>query len=336
MPDTIAVRLPNWLGDTVMAVPALASLRAAFPAARVLAAGPWATMLAGQGLADAFLTYPRAWPGRLRATDTVREFRADLAVVLPSSFESALAARYWRATRRVGFATGGRAWLLTDPVARPSARCHQVDEYLAVVERLGVAVLTREPALRPPETESDERREARRLLEEAGAAPRGRGLLVGMHLGAAYGSSKLWPVSRVAELVREVVRDGGTVVLLGPPESRDLAREVREAAPTPDLVGLDTPRLLPALLTEVDVLVGGDTGVSHLAAALGTPIVALFGPTDPALTAPRGRSAVVRHPVPCSPCFYRRCPIDHPCMEGIAAREVWRRARALVGAGARA
>jgi lipopolysaccharide heptosyltransferase II len=85
--------------------------------------------------------------------------------------------------------------------------------------------------------------------------------------------------------------------------------------------------VLPAVLSELDALVSGDTGVAHLAAALGTPVVTLFGPTDPRLSAPRGRAAVVTHPVPCAPCFYRACPIEHPCLRGIEPTEV--RARTL-------
>ncbi len=105
-----------------------------------------------------------------------------------------------------------------------------------------------------------------------------------------------------------------------------MLRETRAVS----LVGRDGPDLLPAVLTEIAVLVSGDTGVAHLAAALGTPVVALFGPTDPALTAPLGGVAVVRHPVPCAPCFYRACPIDHPCMRGILAETVGEEMDALL------
>ena len=110
----LAVRLPNWLGDTVMAVPTVRALREGFPEARVLLAGPWATLLSGQGLGDTLVTYPRAWSARLGAADAVRRFGPDTAVLLPNSVESALAAWYWGAGRRIGFGTAARAVLLTD------------------------------------------------------------------------------------------------------------------------------------------------------------------------------------------------------------------------------
>ncbi|MBI2216394.1 MAG: glycosyltransferase family 9 protein [Candidatus Rokubacteria bacterium] len=323
------MRLPNWLGDTVMAVPAIRALRDAFHTATLLAAGPWASILDGQGLADVLVTYPRQWSGRLHAANTVRVFSPELAVVLPNSLESAAAARCWGATRRVGYAVGGRCWLLTDGPRLPSPRRHQVDEYAALVEALDLAVVSREPNLAPPRAE--ERGGARTLLSQIGASRRRGAPLVGVHLGAAYGSSKLWPPGHVVSLVQALARDGATAVLMGPPACADVEREVTAAVTVPSLVGRDGPRLLPALLTEIDVLVGGDTGVTHLAAALGIPVVTLFGPTDPELTAPRGRVEIVTRGVPCAPCFYRECPIDHPCMRGIGAGEVAARVWSLLG-----
>lgn len=326
----VAVRLPNWLGDTVMAVPALAAVRAAWPEARVLAAGPWAALLAGQGLADVLVDYPRTWGGRLRAADSVSRFAPDLAVLLPNSLESALAAWYWGARRRVGFAGGGRSELLTEAVPIPQPRLHQVDEYLTLLGRCGAPAGGRVPTLMPPPEDSDARAEARRLFEEAGVPSRTGSRRVGVHLGAAYGPAKLWPLERVTEFCRLLAGTGTAAVLLGAPGDGPAAAAITASAPARSVVGRDRPALLPAVLAELDVLVSGDTGVAHLAAALGTPVVTLFGPTDPELTAPRGRAAVVSHPVPCAPCFYRACPIEHPCLRGVEPARVWRAAERLL------
>jgi heptosyltransferase-2 len=320
MPDRVIVRLPNWLGDTVMAVPALRALRAGWPEARILAAGPWAHTLAGQSLADVLVSYPRAWRGRLATADTVRSFGGQIVILLPSSFEAAVAARYWSAPRRIGFAIGGRSLLLTDRVPVPAPRLHQVDEYLRLVEHLGVAVESRVPTLAPPPADDEARVRARRLLD--GVATHTPGPRVGVHLGADYGPSKLWPLARVVEGCRALAAAGMVPVLLGTPRDAAIAEEVVAATAAASLVGRDDPALLTALLSELDALVAGDTGVSHLAAALGTPVVALFGPTDPVLSAPRGTATVLTHPVPCAPCFYRACPIEHPCLNGISAARV--------------
>jgi heptosyltransferase II len=321
MRDTLIVRLPNWLGDTVMAVPALRALRAGRADARLALVGPWATLLAGQGLAEVLVPYGRSWGARLARWDEVRALGASGIIVLPNSFESALAARYWRAPRRIGFDTGGRRLLLTDAPPLPSPREHQVDEYARLVGRLGVDVVDRAPRLSPPAADAPERAAIRRLLDAAGVRRNGHPI-VGVHLGAAWGPSKLWPVQQVAELCRMLSGRGATPVLLGTRDDRGAAHRIAGETSAASLVERDGPELLPALVSEVDALVCGDTGVGHLAAALGTPVVTLFGPTDPRLSAPRGAVKVLTHPVACAPCFYRVCPIEHPCLRGIAADEV--------------
>jgi heptosyltransferase-2 len=325
----VIVRLPNWLGDTIMAVPTLRSLRAGLPDARIGLAGPWATVLAGQGLGDVLVTYPRSFSGRIKAADTVRALAASVAVLMPNSLEAALSAWYWGARRRIGFAGDGRTWLLTDWLPLPCPRRHQVDEYLLLLEPLGLQPVTRVPELAAPPKGSEARQAARALLGGVGADA-GHGPRIGLHLGAEFGPSKLWPIERLIQFCRVLLTHGARPVLLGTPGDLPAAERLREQIAVPSLVGRDTPALLPAVLAEVDGLVCGDTGVGHLAAALGTPVVSLFGPTDPGLTSPRGPVAVVSRPTPCAPCFYRVCPIEHPCLRAITADEVEARLRPLL------
>jgi heptosyltransferase-2 len=323
MPSGVIVRLPNWLGDTVMAVPALRAVRAHWSDARLILAGPWASLLTGQGLGDVLVDYPRGWWGRLRTADSVRSLRGDVAVLLPNSFEAALAARYWGAGRIVGFAAAGRSRLLTEAPPIPEPRQHQVDEYLFLVSQMGARVEGSEPWLAPPDPESAERAEVRALLRDAaGGEIRPDRRRIAVHLGAAYGAAKVWPVDCVIDFCRAAALDGARPILLGTPADRGAAEQVTRAAPALNLVGRDRPGLLTAVLAEMDAVVCGDTGIGHLAAAMGTPVVALFGPTDPRLTAPRGPAVVVSHPVPCGPCFYRTCPVDHPCLRRIEPADV--------------
>src|SRR4029450_1744915 len=170
--------------------------------------------------------------------------------------------------RGVGCAGGGRSWLPPDAVPRAEPRRHQVDEYLTLVERCDLDVVTREPKLTPPLPDTAERLAARRLLEAAGVTLSARGQRVGIHLGAAYGPAKLWPSARVAAFCRLLVERGDTPVLLGAPSDAEVAGTIVAQAPVASLVGRDRPALLPALLSELDVLVSGESGLAHVAAAL--------------------------------------------------------------------
>ena len=318
----VLVRLPNWLGDTVMALPALHGLRAARPGTSVVAIGRWASLLAGQGVADALVPYPRDRRGRGRLNASLGGMRAHAAILFPNSFESAFAARQWRARTRLGYDTDMRRPLLTDAVPLPSPRLHQVDEYRGLLEAAGVPVPATEPAWRLGEDASASAAVSALLDEQACC---GEKLVVGLHLGAAFGSSKLWPAAAFAELASGLRERGLQPVLLGSPAEARIAAAVSTSAgwAIPSLVGRDRLDLLPRLLARLSCLVSGDTGVAHLAAAVRTPTVTLFGPTDPRLTAPRsGAARIVPGLAPCAPCFLERCPIDHVCMRSITATSV--------------
>ena len=305
-----------------MALPALGALRRARADARITLIGRWAPLLCGQGVADVLLPYPRRVGERLVFAGAMRRQRPELAVLLPNSFEAALASCGWGAARRLGFDTDARRPLLTDAVPLPSPRRHQADEYGLLLERENVSVGDATPVWHLPRRPSIDA-EVDALLKEANVAD--AGTIVGLHLGASFGPSKQWPPASFGALATRLAEGGLRPLLLGSAADADAARAASAAAgaPLPSLVGRDRPDLLPWLITRLDCLVSGDTGVAHLAAALGVSTVTLFGPTDPRLTAPRAKSArVVDRWVACSPCFFASCPIDHVCLTGVAAADV--------------
>lgn len=315
----ILVRFPNWLGDTVMALPALRGLREAAPHAEVWGVGPWVPdLLADEPGLHRRLGEPRPW--RRAVLGPLREAGFDLALVLPGSWEAAAFAWLAGARWRVGYAGNGRTPFLTHALPPPDRPLHQVEAYLALLAPLGLAARAEPPHLRV----ADARRAvARARLGEVGI-PAGR-RAVGIQLGAASGPAKLWPADRIGALIRQLGAHGAPVVMLGTQVATPLLRAVQACLghTVPHLVGRDDPSLLPALLAELAVLVSPDSGPAHVAAAVGTPVVALFGPTDPRLTAPRGPGAVaLRTPVPCAPCFLSRCPIDHRCLRALQVETV--------------
>jgi ADP-heptose:LPS heptosyltransferase len=159
------------------------------------------------------------------------------------------------------------------------------------------------------------------------------GRAVAVQLGAAFGPSKLWPAARLASLAAALERDGIPVVFLGGPTAGPLRDAVERAGgkPVRSLVGRDHPALLPALLARFALLVAPDSGPAHVAAAVGVPVVTLFGPTDPRLTAPLGPGHALWRRPPCGPCFLPRCPIDHRCLRDLEVEEVLAAVRALHG-----
>jgi heptosyltransferase-2 len=314
------VRFPNWLGDTVMALPALRSLRSALPSAELWCLGPWVgTILESEPGIARRLVPPKGVGARLAQARRLRRARFDLALILPNSFETALAGWLSGARWRVGYGEG-RSALLTHAIRSDADPVHQVAGYLRLLAPLGAEGPPTPPTLA---IDAARRMEARRLLGEADLPPGDP--RVGLQLGAALGPAKLWPSERIAALATRLEARGIHPVLLGSPEARGLADAVQAAAKGSirSLVGRDHPALLAALLSEFAALVAADSGPAHIAAAVGVAAVTLFGPTDPRLTAPLGprQRTLWRQPA-CSPCFLRECPIDHRCLQAIEVADV--------------
>lgn len=331
----VLVLAPNWLGDAIMALPAIADLRRSFSSVR-LAVGarpPVAGIFRLVPGIDEVVTLE--WDGRWRRrrafrSDAARlaELGADVAVLLPNSFVSAWLARRAGIPERWGYASDGRRMLLSRAVARPKGSLHQGAYYQHLTRALGVESGPLEPALRLPHETIDA---ARALLLHRGwdgARP-----IVALAPAAAYGTAKRWIPDHVARLITDLVEQRGTTcVLVGSRADSATAREIaqsvdrRAAAHVVDLTGATAIDGLAGVFALARACVSNDSGAMHVAAAVGVPLVALFGPTREHETAPLtragGRTEVLTHDVWCRPCMLRECPIDHRCMKGITPHRV--------------
>jgi heptosyltransferase II len=320
----LVIRAPNWLGDAVLALPAMAAVRRALPDAHI-------TVAALPSIAPMFEEDTSAGQdGLIVLPDARRERQAlaagsfDAALLLPNSFRTALSAGRAGIPRRWGYAAGFRRLLLTTAAARPRQRIHQSEYYLELVRRIGYAAGATPPrvVVRPP---TQARADA--LLAQHGVAP--GACAIGFAPGAAYGHAKRWPPARVADVVVRLARERRAACLLvGAAADRDAGREIESSLP-PDvravnLIGRTDLRVLCGVIARCAAFVSNDSGAMHLAGAIGAPLVAIFGPTDDRVTAPIAATPVdvLTHAVFCRPCMLRDCPIDHRCMKGITAEAV--------------
>lgn len=348
-PFRVLVRSTNWLGDAVMAIPAVQAIARGRPDAGV-------TVLAPAKLADLWRAVPEVaevltiepHDNVFAVAKTVRRAGPfDAAVLLPNSLRSALEVWLARVPRRVGYAGhGGRRRLLnqlikerptaelsasavTGPVAENDSDLHERFRFLEIARAIGAEI---DPVLSTPV-----------------AAPSSRSLPGGLARfalcpGAEYGPTKRWPAERFAEAARRVAAARPCEwVLLGTEKERALGEEIERvlttaipedgsgivgaSAPCDNRIGKTTLGELIAILRGCQLLLTNDTGTMHLAAWLGVPVVAIFGSTEPRLTGPistvgPGAVRVLRRQVECSPCFLRECPLDLRCMTAISAEEV--------------
>ncbi len=343
----ILVRATNWVGDAVMSIPALEAIRGRWPQAEIaiLARPGVAELYRGQGYADHLLVFEHAgrhrgvW-GRRRLAAELRRERFDVAVLLQNAFEAALIAWRARIPVRIGYNRDARGFLLTRAVDVPrpgELPTHEAYYYLELLRRAGWTA--RLPAVEhiALRVEPAQRERAAEMLRCAGA--RGGAFRVALGPGATYGSAKCWLPERYAALADRLIADfDADVILFGTAAERVVAERISAAMRRRPvtLVGATSMGDLPALLVVCGLFIGNDSGAMHVAAAVGLPVVGIFGPTDPSGTAPvTPRFRLVRQPVSCSPCFLRQCPVDHRCMTRIAVDAVYEAARPWMAGSAR-
>jgi lipopolysaccharide heptosyltransferase II len=333
----IVVLAPNWIGDAVMALPAIASVRQWQPSAHLAVAArksvaPLFSMIDG---VDAVVTLGGrgGWSDVWRMWLDARALAAgsyDAALLMPNSLHAAILARRAEIPQRWGYRADWRSRLLTRAVPRPRGFVHHAEYYLQLVRGLGAL---RAPMVAALRVTDEDRRRAVELLQGQGwqGAP-----LVGFAPGAAFGLAKRWPPDRMAATAAALAqRMKVTPVLVGTRADRSATRAVARVykralgkeAPIVDLAGRTDLGALVALFTMCVGVVSNDSGAMHLAAASGVPVTAIFGPTNEQRTSPlphpsAAGTAIVAGRAWCRPCELRACPLDHRCMTSIDVQTV--------------
>ncbi|MBM3845725.1 MAG: lipopolysaccharide heptosyltransferase II [Verrucomicrobia bacterium] len=361
-PEFILVRSVNWLGDAVMTTPALLSLRRAYPSASISILCPdkiaelwW--KFPGVDETLSFSPDESLW----KIASKLKQRRFDLGIIFPNSFRTALEMALGNVRERVGFATNGRGFFLTKSVPRPRlhklmrkrgereiqarlrsssvresfpSEAHHSNHYLELVGAAGVETSLRAPRLVCDPTEI--RGFADRFLLQSGAVSERP--FFGINPGAEYGPAKRWPGQLFAEVASQLMlAEQMDCVIFGGPGDAPIAQSIETGIRTRmgrdlssprviNLAGQTSLRELMAGIRQSQVFLTNDSGPMHLAAALGTPLVAVFGSTSPELTGPGlngdSQAEVVTGSAACAPCFLRECPVDFRCMTSVSPEAV--------------
>ncbi len=338
----LAIFLPNWVGDVVMATPAIRALRDQFAPTRCIAVcRPYVKgVLDGAPWFDDHIYLDRQgpWPHRWPAVAwQLRREKIDLAVLMPNSFRSSLSAWLGGCQRRIGFRRDNRGWMLTDrlePItddAGDYTPSPVIDDYNRLAQAAGCPWPGYRMALY---TTPDDEAAADAVYEKLSIEPQDE--LICLNPGAAFGAAKFWPTAHFAKLAQDIVdfRDSKIVVLCGPSE-REQARSIVKLAGRPQVVSLADESLslglTKALVRRCALLVTTDSGPRHFAAAFDRPVVSLYGPTFIDWTRTYFDKEInLQKQVPCGPCQLRVCPTDHACMRLLEPQDVLAAAHRLL------
>ena len=322
------IRSPNWIGDGIMSLPAIRAYKNHFPDEHlaVLAKDYLADIYQHIPEIDEIIPLPDRWSMRsyFSCLRELRKKRFNRGILFTNSFSSALFFRLSGIARLAGYGRDLRGWLLHDRVPAPGHYAHHQYYYLGIVDHLAGRT-TGGACSASLVVAADEKEWADRRLAELGIRPATPILAVSP--AAAYGSAKAWPPERFREVIRRwgESHPGAAVLLLGTagegPGIAAIAAGL--TGRIVNLAGNLSLRRSIAVLSRCRLFIGNDSGMMHVAAALGVPLVAVFGPTEPGRTAPlAGRFRLLHHGADCAPCRRRRCPTDHRCMTAIGVDEV--------------
>jgi heptosyltransferase-2 len=328
----ILVRATNWVGDAVMSLPALEVVRENFPSSSItVLARPWVIPLfKNHPAVDAIIPFKKTqgyfeyFRELMRMAELIRNNGYDLAILFQNAFEAAFLAYLGRITFRVGYRGDGRGFLLTHGVVRTDEvlKVHQTEYYLALLEAMGWEGTSRDPHLYAAQEDMEK---ARRLLHAKGIVE--GDCVIGLSPGALFGEAKRWPADRFARVGDWAAeRWNARVIVLGSGNETDICEVLCSSmAHEPyNLCGQTSLGVAIGLVSHCSFFVTNDSGLMHIAAALGVPTLAVFGSTDPVATGPRGpKTSIVKHEIECAPCLKPECPTDFRCMLSIEPEEVW-------------
>jgi len=356
-PQRILIVQPNWVGDAVMASPALRAMRELYPDAHIsyLLRRYVKSIYTGMPWWDRLITYRtgksagKAGRGLFDLAGRLRAGKFDLAIVLPNSFKSALICKAAKIKRIVGYERDGRGFLLTDKLLPAKERgkflpTPIVRYYFGVSQYLGSR--SRDLKLELFVTEA-ERNAGVKVLERCGLdvalirpASRGGKPVIMLNPGAQYGAAKCWLPENFAQLADRFIDElGATVLLSGSPRDQRIIdavqRHMKHAAVDLSNKGIDLGSL-KEIVRRCDLLVTNDTGPRHIATAFDVPVVTIFGPTHPEWSETNfAKERKVAVNVFCGPCQKKKCPLDHRCMTRISPMAVFGEAMELLGKLAR-
>lgn len=337
----ILVRAPNWIGDSVMCLPAMESLKALFPSSEI-------TVLTRSRSIPVFKNNPcvkdiiehdgngrhKGIGGRLRLARELKDRGFDLAVLFQNAFDAAFVSFAAGIPERAGYARDLRSGFLTKAirVTDEIKKKHQVFYYLNIVENLGGSASSCVPRIY---LSDDESAWADEFIKKNGLAGE---CLVGAAPAASYGPAKRWGAGNFAGVLTMLSESfGGVTMIFGGKEDAELCAEVSAGLKHRHLnvAGIFDLRQFMAILTRLKVFITNDSGPMHISAALDVPTVAIFGSTDPGLTGPLSeRSRVLIKKTECSPCFERSCRYGHyKCLRAISTGEVFRATQGLMKSG---
>ncbi len=338
--EKILIRGVNWIGDAVMTLPAIRSLKAAYRNSMIcqLLRPSVSPLFEEDPNIDDLMIYDNKFKtilGRINLSFILRKKGFSVAYLFQNAFDAALLTFLSGIPERIGYNRDGRGFLLTRPIPfkKDDRRIHHIDYYLNLIKYVGIKAEYSIPYIFQS---IDERLESRKLLSGL------KRPILGINPGAAYGSAKRWLPERFAEVSDWFIRDlGGSIVIFGGKNEEFIANQIQILIEKKlmilknsivNLAGKTSLRQLIGLISECDAMITNDSGPMHISYAVGTPLLAIFGSTSPELTGPpQDGNIVIKGNASCSPCFKRKCEQDYiKCMQDVTSEDVYHRLKMIM------